>query len=83
MTAYNRVAETLFGLIFIAVIFGAIVGGIQIGREARSGYASVEEDQKFVRDRIHATSCADWKNFNIWERYVIHRELSWCADYGK
>jgi hypothetical protein len=44
-------------------------------------WGSSDEQRIEVRDRVYKNLCPEWRDQNLFGRYVTYRSRTWCADY--
>lgn len=69
-------------MIGFAVVFVAIAG-VANYYENQKYWGTTDAQRDAVHEQVFKTVCADWAKLNIWEKYVINRNQTWCSDYLK
>lgn len=78
-TTNRLIAGAMIGF---AVVFVA-VAGVANYNENQKYWGTTDAQRGAVREQVFRTVCADWAKGNFWERHVINRNQTWCADYLK
>jgi hypothetical protein len=78
MTALRFLSYSIiFAVLLLNPVTLAIVGGIGASMQFQN------EESTFVRDRVFNTSCLEYKEATVWERWTTyhHWRFGWCENY--
>jgi hypothetical protein len=75
------VALAIFATIGIQFASYAIPQIYTLQKQNAYFWGSTDEQLTEVRDRVYKNLCPEWRDQNLFGRYVTYRSRTWCADY--